>query len=161
MPRATPWFALAAALVILDQLTKWLVLQRFEEGGRYFVTEFLNLVLVYNRGAAFSFLADASGWQTPLLVAFALGAAVFVSVLLVRSPGRTMLCTGLALILGGALGNVIDRLRLGKVVDFIDLHAFGWHWPAFNVADAGITMGAAILILEAFLHKEAGGAKHA
>jgi signal peptidase II len=161
MRRAVPWFALSAALIVIDQLTKWLVLQRFSVGEQLPVTDFLNIVLVYNRGAAFSFLANAPGWQTPLLAAFALAAAVLVSVLLVRSPGRTLLCLGLSLILGGALGNLIDRLRFGQVVDFLDVHAYGYHWPAFNAADAGISVGAVILIVEAFLHREAGSEKHA
>jgi signal peptidase II len=154
MSRALPWFAASAAIVIADQLTKWLVLSRFVPGERIELTGFLNLVLVFNKGAAFSLLADAPGWQTPVLVAFALGAALIVSVLLVRSPGRRMFCAGLALILGGALGNVIDRLRFGHVVDFVDLHAAGWHWPAFNVADSAITVGAALLILDGFRHHE-------
>jgi signal peptidase II len=154
MSRALPWFAISAAIVIADQLTKWLVLSRFAPGERLEVTGFFNLVLVFNKGAAFSFLADAPGWQTPLLVAFALGAAILVTVLLVRSPGRRLLSAGLALILGGALGNVIDRLRLGHVVDFVDLHAAGWHWPAFNVADSAITVGAVLLIVDGFRHQE-------
>jgi signal peptidase II len=154
MFRAAPWFAGSAAIVLADQLTKWLVLARFAPGERLELTGFFNLVLVFNRGAAFSFLAGAPGWQTPLLVGFALGAALLVSVLLVRSPGRRAFCAGLALILGGALGNVIDRLRFGHVVDFLDLHAAGWHWPAFNVADSAITIGAALLILDGFRHHE-------
>jgi signal peptidase II len=112
------------------------------------------MVLVFNKGAAFSFLADAPGWQTPLLATFALVAAVLVSVLIVRSPQRRALCLGLALILGGALGNVIDRLRFGGVVDFLDFHALGWHFPAFNVADSAITTGAVLLILEGLMHRE-------
>jgi signal peptidase II len=148
------WFVVALAIVVLDQLVKWLVLARFAPGERLELAGFFNLVLVFNKGAAFSFLADAQGWQTPLLVAFALGAALTVSVLLVRSPGRRLFCAGLALILGGAIGNVIDRLRFGHVVDFIDLHAGGWHWPAFNVADSAITVGAALLILDGFLQHE-------
>jgi signal peptidase II len=154
MSRAAPWFAGSAAIVLADQLTKWLVLVRFAPGERLELTSFFNLVLVFNKGAAFSFLAAAPGWQTPLLAAFALGAAVIVSVLLVRSPGRRMFCAGLALILGGALGNLIDRLRFGQVVDFLDLHAAGWHWPAFNVADSAITVGAVLLILDGFRHHE-------
>jgi signal peptidase II len=154
MSRALPWFAISAAIIIADQLTKWLVLSRFAPGERLEVTGFFNLVLVFNKGAAFSFLADAPGWQTPLLVAFAFGAAILVTVLLVRSPGRRLLSAGLALILGGALGNVIDRLRLGHVVDFVDLHAAGWHWPAFNVADSAITVGAVLLIVDGFRHQE-------
>ncbi len=154
MSRALPWFAVAAAIVVADQITKWLVLARFAPGERVELTGFMNLVLVFNKGAAFSFLADAPGWQTPLLVAFALGAAVLVSVLLVRDPSRRLYCAGLALILGGAVGNVIDRLRFGHVVDFLDLHAGGWHWPAFNVADSAITVGAVLLILDGFRHHE-------
>lgn len=154
MSRAWPWFAAACAIVLADQLTKWLVLARFAPGERRELTEFLNFVLVFNKGAAFSFLADAPGWQTPLLVVFALGAAIVVSVLLARSPGKRMFAAGLTLILGGALGNVIDRLRFGHVVDFVDLHAGGWHWPAFNVADSAITVGAVLLILEGFVHHE-------
>jgi signal peptidase II len=141
-------------IVLADQLTKWIVLERFAPGERLELTGFFNLVLVFNKGAAFSFLAGAGGWQTPLLVGFALLAAVVVSVLLLRSPGRRLFCAALALVLGGAVGNVIDRLRFGHVVDFLDLHAGGWHWPAFNVADSAITVGAALLILDGFRHHE-------
>jgi signal peptidase II len=98
--------------------------------------------------------ADAPGWQTPLLIAFALGAAGIVSYLILRNPAKRLLCLGLALILGGALGNLIDRVRFGHVVDFLDFHALGWHWPAFNVADSGITIGAVLLILDGFAHHE-------
>ena len=154
MSSVRSWFALSAAIVLADQLSKWLVLASFAPGERREVTGFFNLVLVFNKGAAFSFLADAPGWQTPLLVIFALAAAVIVSVLLVRSPPRRPFRAGLALILGGAVGNVIDRLRFGHVVDFMDLHAGGWHWPAFNVADSAITVGAALLILDGFMHHE-------
>jgi signal peptidase II len=149
-----PWFVGAAAIVLADQLTKWLVLARFVPGERVELASFFNMVLVFNKGAAFSFLAAAPGWQTPLLAAFALGAAVVVSVLLVRAPQRRMLCAGLALILGGALGNLVDRLRFGHVVDFLDFHAAGWHWPAFNLADSAITIGAALLILDGFRRHE-------
>jgi signal peptidase II len=149
------WFALSAAIVAADQLTKWLVLGYFENRyPRVELTGFFNLVLVFNKGAAFSLFAQAAGWQTPLLAAFALAAAVIVSVLIVRNPGRGLLCLGLALILGGALGNLIDRVRFGHVVDFLDFHALGWHWPAFNVADSAISVGAVILILEGFVHHE-------
>jgi signal peptidase II len=154
MSKAWQWFAVSVAVIVADQLTKWGVLARFAPGGRRELTEFLNLVLVFNKGAAFSFLADAPGWQTPVLVGFALVAALIVSVLLLRSPQRRLFCAGLALILGGAVGNVIDRLRFGHVVDFVDLHAGGWHWPAFNVADSAITVGAALLILDGFMHHE-------
>ena len=148
------WFALAAVIVVADQITKWAVLEHFVLGERHVLTGFLNLVLVYNKGAAFSMFAEASGWQTPLLIAFALAAAAIVGYLIVKSPHKGLLCLGLALIMGGAVGNLIDRVRFGHVVDFLDFHAMGWHWPAFNVADSAITVGAVLLILEGFVHHE-------
>ena len=154
MLSAWRWFALAAAIVAADQVTKAIVLGRFSYGERLELTGFFNLVLVYNKGAAFSFLSDAAGWQTPLLIGFAVVAVGILGTLIVRSPGRRLFCTGLALVLGGALGNLIDRFRYGQVVDFLDLHAAGWHWPAFNVADSAITIGAVLLILEGFAHHE-------
>jgi signal peptidase II len=154
MPKALPWFLAAAAVVIVDRLTKWAMLDWLRPGEVVEVTPFFNFVLVYNKGAAFSFLAGAPGWQTPLFAAVAVVASAVVSWLLWRHPGRRLLCVGLALILGGALGNLWDRLEWGAVADFLDFHAFGWHWPAFNVADSAITVGAAILIVEGFLHKD-------
>ena len=154
MLSAWRWFVLAAGVVVADQLTKAMVLARFATGERLEVTGFFNMVLVYNKGAAFSLFSDAAGWQTPALIVFALVAIGLVGTFIVRSPGRRMLCTGLAFILGGALGNVIDRVRFGSVVDFLDFHAAGWHWPAFNVADSAISVGAALIILEGFLHHE-------
>jgi signal peptidase II len=162
MLKAGPWFGLSAALVALDQLVKWAVLGYFAGRGPVEpLTGFFNLVLACNKGAAFSLLANAPGWQTPLFTGFAFVASVVVAVLIVRNPGKRLLCAGLALVLGGALGNVIDRLRLGCVVDFLDFHAAGMHWPAFNVADSAITLGAVALILESLLHRERGDAKHA
>ena len=146
MPRRFAWFGLAALIVVADQLAKWAVLGAFAPGERLTLTGFFNLVLVFNKGAAFSFLAGAPGWQTPLFVAVAAVAIVVVSVLLVRSPGDSVMRAGLALILGGALGNLIDRLRYGQVVDFLDFHLSGWHWPAFNVADSAITIGVLCLL---------------
>ena len=157
MRKAWPWFAVAAAVVLADRVTKLVVLEAFAPGETRPVTGFFNLVLVFNKGAAFSFLAGAPGWQTPLLSAIAVAASVIVSVLILRSPGKRLFCAGLALILGGALGNLWDRIAWGHVVDFLDLHAAGWHWPAFNVADAGITVGAALLIVEGFVVRDPGG----
>ena len=117
------------------------------------MTGFFNLVLVFNKGAAFSFLAGAEGWQTPLFAVIAVVAAIVVSVLILKNTNKKIFCCGLALILGGALGNLWDRLQWGQVVDFLDFHAAGWHWPAFNVGDAAITVGAGILIVEGFLHR--------
>jgi signal peptidase II len=98
--------------------------------------------------------AQAQGWQTPLLAAFSAVAMAVVGTLIVRRPAERLFCAALALILGGAAGNLIDRLRFGQVVDFVDLHAFGWHWPAFNVADSAISIGAVILILDGFIGRE-------
>ncbi|HJS38486.1 MAG TPA: signal peptidase II [Burkholderiales bacterium] len=154
MRSAWPWFAAAAGVVLADRLAKWLMLGWLRPGESVEVTGFFNLVLVYNRGAAFSFLAGAPGWQTPFFVAVALIASGVVSWLLLRHPRQRLLCAGLALILGGALGNLWDRLAWGAVADFLDLHAFGWHWPAFNVADSAITVGAALVIVEGFLRKD-------
>jgi signal peptidase II len=154
MPRSLAWFGLAALVLVADLATKAVVLAHFTAGQGKVVTPFFNLVLVFNKGAAFSFLAAAPGWQLPLFAGFAIVASLVISWLIAKNAAKTMFCGGLALILGGALGNLIDRLRFGGVVDFLDFHAFGWHWPAFNVADAAITVGAAILILEGFLHRE-------
>jgi len=151
------WFLVAAVVVALDRLTKLLVIGMFFPGESRQVTGFFNLVLVFNKGAAFSFLAGASGWQTPFFAAVGIVAVVVIAVLLVRHPGSRLFCAGLALILGGALGNLWDRLAWGQVADFLDFHAAGWHWPAFNVADSAITLGAGLLIVESFLHRDAGG----
>ncbi len=140
------WLAAAGAIVAVDQITKLAVVATFALHESVAVTPFFNLVLVYNRGAAFSFLAGASGWQTILFIAIALTAAVWIVYLLQRYPRETLFCVALTLVLAGAVGNVIDRIRLGAVIDFLDFHAFGWHWPAFNVADSAITCGALLLV---------------
>ncbi len=153
-PSAARWFGLAAAVVVADQLVKAIVLARFFPGERVELAGFLNLVLVFNKGAAFSFLAGADGWQTPLFAAFAVVAAVVLGFLILKNKNKNLTNAAFALVLGGAVGNVIDRLRLGAVVDFVDFHALGWHFPAFNVADSAITVGAALLIYEGFVHDE-------
>ena len=153
MPSPLRWFVLAAAVIALDLATKIAVLKLFVPGESLALAPFFNLVLVFNTGAAFSFLAGAEGWQTLLFAAIAVAAAIVISVLILKNRQKNLLCAGLALILGGALGNLYDRLVYGKVVDFLDFHAAGWHWPAFNVADSAITVGAAILIVESFLQK--------
>ncbi len=153
MPKPYRWFALSAAVVACDYLTKLALLSTFAPGESRAIAPFFNLVLVFNKGAAFSFLATAQGWQTLFFSAIALVAAVVISVLIVRNRDKSLFCFGLALILGGALGNLYDRLVYGHVVDFLDFHVAGSHWPAFNVADAAITVGAGILIVESFLQK--------
>ena len=155
--KALPWFAVAVAVVLADRVTKLLVLDSFAPGERLPITGFFNLVLVFNKGAAFSFLAGASGWQTPVFAAISSIASLVITVLILRNTGNRMLCVALALILGGALGNLWDRLQWGHVVDFLDFHAAGWHWPAFNVADSGISVGAVLLILESFVRRDGGG----
>src|SRR5262245_55381409 len=125
MPRPLHWFSLAALIVLADRATKLAVLQHFRPGEGIEVTGFFNLVLVFNKGAAFSFLASAPGWQTPFFVAIALAAIAIVSWLVWKDPAKTLFCFGLALILGGAVGNLWDRLEWGHVVDFLDFHAAG------------------------------------
>ena len=159
MPRAPHWFLLAGLIVILDRATKALVLQSFVPGEGRAISGFFNLVLVFNKGAAFSFLATAAGWQTFFFATIAVAASLVVGFLILRNAGRKLFSGGLALILGGALGNLYDRLVYGQVVDFLDFHAAGWHFPAFNVADSAITVGAGILIAESFLHHEPAGGK--
>jgi signal peptidase II len=157
MPRApgvARWFVLAAVVAILDRASKAWVLDSFAPGASREVTGFFNLVLVFNKGAAFSFLATAQGWQTFLFAAIAVVASLVIGFLIVRNESKKLFCGGLGLILGGALGNLYDRIAYGQVVDFLDFHAMGWHYPAFNVADSAITVGAGILIVESFFQKK-------
>ena len=154
MPKAARWFILAAVVLVLDYVTKVAVLAALVPGESRALAPFFNLVLVFNKGAAFSLLASAPGWQTLLFSTIAIAAAILIVFLIIRNQHKALFCAGLALILGGALGNLYDRLVYGHVVDFLDFHAAGWHWPAFNVADSGIVVGAGILILEGFMHPE-------
>ena len=144
------WVGLALAIALSDQGTKSLLGALIPPGEFRPITGFFNLVHVFNRGAAFSLLADAPGWQSPLFAAIALVASVVIVVLLFRNAAERLFCAGLALILGGALGNLWDRITLGHVVDFLDFHVLGYHWPAFNLADSAITLGAALVILDGF-----------
>jgi signal peptidase II len=140
------WLVVSAGVIVLDQLTKYLVQQILTFGRAIEVSGFFNLVLVYNPGAAFSFLSSAPGWQRELFVVIALAASALILYLLRKHAHDRMFCFALSLILGGALGNLIDRVLLGAVVDFLDFHLAGHHWPAFNLADSGITLGAGLLI---------------
>ena len=140
------WMLLSGVVVALDQASKYIALAKLAGNAPVEVTSFFNLVLVYNRGAAFSFLAGAGGWQREFFTGIALIASAWIIWLLYRHPQQRLFSLALALVLGGAIGNVIDRVMIGAVVDFLDFHAFGWHWPAFNVADSAITCGAALLI---------------
>ena len=154
MPNSSRWFFLSAVVVVLDYATKIAELGAFSVGESRAVTSFFNLVLVYNKGAAFSFLAGAQGWQTLFFAVIAIVASCIISYLIHKNQAKSLFSCGLALILGGALGNLYDRLMYGQVVDFLDFHAAGWHFPAFNVADSAITVGAGILIVESFLQRE-------
>ena len=144
------WLALAALVLILDQISKTWVLANFHLMDRQIVTSFFNLVLVFNPGASFSFLADAGGWQKWFFVILAAGISFWLLGLLRKHAQERLLPAALALILGGAIGNLIDRLRFDAVVDFLDFHVAGYHWPAFNVADSAITVGIVLMLLHQF-----------
>ena len=146
-----PWLGLALILLIADQFTKVLILGYYRLGDATTVTSFFNIVRVHNTGAAFSFLASASGWQRWFFTAIGVAAALFIVWMLKSHPGQKLFSFALACILGGAVGNVIDRTLHGYVVDFLDFHYAGWHFPAFNIADAAISVGAVCLILDELL----------
>jgi len=143
--------ALATGVFVLDQVTKFWAERALTLYAPVEITGFFNLTLVYNPGAAFSFLSTAGGWQRWMFSGIALAAVTLILFWLARLPRDARLSIlSLGLILGGAAGNLVDRLRLGKVVDFLDFHYAGLHWPAFNVADAAITVGAVCLIIATF-----------
>jgi signal peptidase II len=143
-----PWLGIAALVVLIDQFTKVLIVGMFQLGDSHRVTSFFNIVRWHNTGAAFSFLHDANGWQRWLFVGLGAAAAVLIVWMLNSHGGQRLFSWALALILGGAIGNVIDRLLHGHVVDFIQLHYGAWAFPSFNVADSAITVGAGLLILD-------------
>jgi signal peptidase II len=140
------WLALAALIIAADQYSKWLVLATLQFGETVVMTPFFNWTLTFNPGAAFSFLAAAGGWQRWLFTLLGLGVSAWVVTVLRQSAGQRLLSFGLSLLLGGALGNVIDRFRFGAVVDFIQLHVGEHYWPAFNVADSAICVGVALIL---------------
>ena len=146
-----PWLAIALVIIVADQLTKTLIVADFQLGESRTVTSFFSIVRVHNTGAAFSFLAGASGWQRWFFVGLGLVATGFIVWMLRRHGEQRLFGWALALILGGALGNVIDRLLHGHVVDFIQLHYGGAYFPSFNVADSAISVGAVLLILDELL----------
>jgi signal peptidase II len=143
-----PWLGIALIVILFDQLTKIAVVKVFAYGQPYAITPFFNFFLVFNRGAAFSFLAAAGGWQRWGFTVLGIVAALVICYLMKRHGNQRLFCTALALIMGGALGNVIDRLVHGHVIDFLDFHVGAWHWPAFNLADSAITIGAILLVLD-------------
>ena len=143
-----PWLGIAFIVILLDQVSKITILRLFVEYEKLAVTSFFNLGLWYNPGAAFSFLGNAGGWQRYLFTAIAAGAVIFIVYLLRKHSGQRLFCWALALIMGGAIGNVIDRIMYGKVVDFLDFHIGASSFPAFNVADSAICIGAVLFIYD-------------
>ena len=147
-PSLALWLGLALVVIVLDQLTKTLILSAFQLGDSRYVTPFFNVVRAHNTGAAFSFLAGAAGWQRWFFVTLGIVAAGFIVWMLRSHPAQKLFCFAVTMIMGGALGNVIDRLLHGYVVDFIQVHAGGWYFPSFNLADSAITLGAILLIVD-------------
>ncbi len=150
------WLGLALVILMADQFTKVLIVGTYQLGDSTMVTQFFNVVRVHNSGAAFSFLAGAGGWQRWFFTVIGVGAALLILWLLKSHAGQKLFSFAMACILGGAIGNVIDRLLYGYVVDFLDFHGLGWHFPAFNIADSAITVGAACLILDELLRVRRG-----
>lgn len=142
------WLLLAAALIVLDQLSKWYFELNFQFAERLNLLPFFDFILVYNTGAAFSFLADHGGWQRWFFAALSIIASTVIVILLRRNSTKTLFCLSLSLILAGAIGNLIDRLLLGHVIDFLLFYWGDRYFPAFNLADCCITVGAALLILD-------------
>jgi len=146
-----PWLGLALIIFIADQFTKVLILGYYQLGDATYVTSFFNVVRVHNSGAAFSFLANAGGWQRWFFTGIGIAATIFIVWMLRAHAGQKLFSFALSCILGGAVGNVVDRMMHGYVVDFLDFHYAGWHFPAFNIADGAITIGAVCLILDEVL----------
>ena len=158
--KITPWLVIAGLVILLDQASKQWAEAALALHQPVAVLPFFNLTLAYNEGAAFSFLAGAGGWQRWFLTAVALAVSVFLLLWLRRLRANEKIAAwGLSLVLGGALGNVIDRLLHGHVIDFLDVYYRQWHWPAFNLADSAISLGIVLLLLDSFRAEraDAGG----
>lgn len=153
------WFAISAVIVALDLYTKSLVQKAFVYGEHLTVTSYFDLVRYHNEGAAFSFLANAGGWQKWFFTAVTAIAVIVITYLLVKHHAEKLFSCGLALVLGGAIGNLYDRLTLGYVVDFLYFHIDELYWPAFNVADSAICVGVGLLLLDSFKKDKLGAAK--
>ena len=147
------WFGISAIIVVLDLYTKHLIQNAFVYGEQLTITSFFDLVRYHNEGAAFSFLADAGGWQKWFFSSISMVAVVVITFLINKHQNQKIFCLGLALVLGGAIGNLYDRLTLGYVVDFLSFHVNGLFWPAFNVADSAICVGVFFLLLDSFKTK--------
>ena len=148
------WLVVAALVVVFDQISKHWALSLMQLGETIRVTSFFNLHLLYNEGSAFSFLASQSGWQRTLFVVIGILAALFILYEIRKHRDNSKFCFALALILGGDIGNVIDRLAFGHVVDFLDFHLGTWHYPTFNIEDCGVCVGALIFVILEFRKKK-------
>ena len=149
--RFVTWMVVALIIAVVDQLTKLAIIEWIPLYDRVPLNSFINLTHQKNTGAAFSFLADAGGWQRWFFVVLATGVSIVIAIWIwrIRNTGQAILSAGLALVLGGAVGNLIDRILLGHVTDFFQVWFGSWAFPSFNVADAGISVGAALLIIDA------------
>jgi len=145
------WFGISAVVIALDLYTKHLIQNNFQLGESKTISSIFDLVRFHNEGAAFSFLNDAGGWQRWFFTIIAACASIFIVYLLKKNQHQKLFCLGLALILGGALGNLYDRITLGYVVDFLYFHINNHYWPAFNVADSAVSVGVGVLLLENFM----------
>ena len=150
MTLTSRWFGLSAMIVALDLFTKHLVQNAFAYGEHLTVTSFFDLVRYHNEGAAFSFLADAGGWQKWFFSGISVVAIIVITYLIIKNANQKLFSLGLALVLGGAIGNLYDRVTLGYVVDFLYFHVNTFYWPAFNVADSAICVGVGALLLDSF-----------
>jgi signal peptidase II len=144
------WLSISAIVIVLDLYTKHLIEAAFQFGEQLKITSFFDLVRYHNQGAAFGFLNDAGGWQKWFFTGISIVAAIVITYLIKKNPSQKLFCFGLALVLGGALGNLYDRVTLGYVVDFLNVHYQNYYWPAFNVADSAISVGVALLLLDSF-----------
>jgi signal peptidase II len=150
MPASYKWFGISAVVVALDLYTKHHIQQAFEYGEHLTITSFFDLVRYHNEGAAFSFLANAGGWQKWFFTSVSIIAVAVITYLILKNLHNKLFCLGLALVLGGAIGNLYDRITLGYVVDFLYFHYEQLSWPAFNVADSAICVGVGLLLLDSF-----------
>ena len=144
------WLTISAIVVTLDLYSKHLILDMFAYGDKLTITRYFDLVRYHNEGAAFGFLNDAGGWQKWFFTAISVIAAIVITYLIKKHREQKLFCLGLALVLGGAIGNLYDRITLGYVVDFLNFHVNNIYWPAFNVADSAICVGVALLLLDSF-----------
>lgn len=152
--KALKWLALSGLVIVLDQVSKQMIASAFKVGEGLRMTSFFDLVFVFNRGAAFSFLSDAGGWQRWFFIVLALAVSSWITYMLIRHAEENLLSAALALVLGGALGNVIDRALHGAVVDFLSFHLADYYWPAFNVADSAISLGVALMLWQQLVQEK-------